>query len=122
MQSWQTAGPVAWERRFRPLITVVPYVVLAVMAAVTIPFRYDQPGSLAVVRALGAPAALWSLALVTVRLAWGTRIGVMGVFLAGLILFALVMVLRDAWFGFYTPVLYFYAFRIIGWPRELYFI
>jgi signal transduction histidine kinase len=46
----------------------------------------------------------------------------MGVFLAGLILFGLVMVLRNPWFGFYTPVLYFYAFRIIGWPRELYFI
>jgi signal transduction histidine kinase len=46
----------------------------------------------------------------------------MGVFLAGLILFGLVMAIRNPWFGFYSPVLYFYAFRIIGWPRELFFI
>ncbi len=122
MQSWQMAGPAGWEQRFRPMVTVVPYVLLAVMAALTIAFKHDQPGSLAIDLALCAAAAVWSLALFTLRPAWRDRIGVMGVFLAGLILFGLVMVLRNPWFGFYTPVLYFYAYRIIGWPRELYFV
>ncbi len=116
------AGPAGWEQRFRPMVTVVPYVALAVMAALTIAFKHDQPGSLAVDLVLCAAAAVWSLALFTLRPAWRDRIGVMGVFLAGLILFGLVMVLRDPWFGLYTPALYFYAYRIIGWPRELYFI
>ncbi|MFF4779055.1 sensor histidine kinase [Microtetraspora fusca] len=122
MQSWQMAGAAAWNQRFRPMVTVVPYVLLAVMAAVTIAFKHDQPGSLAIDLALCAAAAVWSLALFTLRPAWRDRIGVMGVFMAGLILFGLVMVLRDPWFGFYTPALYSYAFWIIGWPRELYFI
>ncbi|GAB3138495.1 sensor histidine kinase [Microbispora hainanensis] len=122
MQSWQMAGPAGWEQRFLPMVTVVPYVLLAVMAAVTIAFKHDQPGSLAVDLVLCAAAALWSLALFTLRPAWRDRTGVMGVFLAGLVVFGLVMVLRNPWFGLYTPALYFYAYRIIGWPRELYFI
>ncbi|MFG1867191.1 sensor histidine kinase [Micromonospora arborensis] len=104
------------------MITVVPYVLLAAMATLTIAFKHDQPGSLAIDLALCAAAAVWNLALFTLRPAWRDRIGVMGVFLAGLIIFGLVMVLRNPWFGFYTPALYFYAYRIIGWPRELYFI
>ncbi|XVQ87804.1 sensor histidine kinase [Microbispora siamensis] len=116
------AGPAGWEQRFRPMVTVVPYVLLAVMAALTIAFKHDQPGSLAIDLVLCAAAAVWSLALFTLHPAWRDRIGVMGVFLAGLILFGLVMVLRNPWFGLYTPALYFYAYRIIGWPRELYFI
>ncbi|MFE9668756.1 sensor histidine kinase [Microbispora bryophytorum] len=122
MESWQMAGPAGWEQRFRSMVTVVPYVLLAVMAALTIAFKHDQPGSLAVDLVLCAAAAVWSLALFTLHPAWRDRVGVMGVFLAGLILFGLVMVLRNPWFGLYTPALYFYAYRIIGWPRELYFI
>ncbi|MEV0972066.1 sensor histidine kinase [Microtetraspora glauca] len=122
MQSWQMAGPAGWEQRLRPMVTVVPYVLLAVMAALTIAFKHDRPGSLAIDLALCAAAAVWTLALFTLRPAWRDRIGLMGVFLAGLILFGLVMVLRNPWFGLYTPALYFYAYRIIGWPRELYFI
>ncbi|WP_432930750.1 sensor histidine kinase [Microbispora sp. CA-135349] len=116
------AGPAGWERRFRPMVTVVPYVLLAVMAALTIAFKHDQPGSLAIDLVLCAAAAVWSLVLFTLHPPWRDRIGVMGVFLAGLIVFGLVMALRNPWFGLYSPVLYFYAYRIIGWPRELYFI
>ncbi|WP_433345141.1 sensor histidine kinase [Microtetraspora malaysiensis] len=122
MQSWQMAGPAGWNQRFRPMVTVVPYVLLAVMAALTIAFKHNQPGSLAIDLALCAAAAVWSLALFTLHPEWRDRSGVMGLFLAGLILIGLVMVLRDPWFGFYTPALYFYAYRVIGWPRELYFI
>ncbi|WP_433411304.1 sensor histidine kinase [Microtetraspora malaysiensis] len=122
MQNWRMAGSAGWNQRFQPAVTVAPYVLLAVMAALTIAFKHNRPGSLAVDLALCAAAALWSLVLFTLRPQWRVRIGVMGVFLAGLILFGLVMVLRDPWFGFYTPALYVYAFWIIGWPRELYFI
>lgn len=122
MDNWRMAAPAGWERRLLPMITVVPYVLLAVMAALTIVVKHDQPGSLALDLALCAAAAVWKLVLFTLHPQWRGRVGVMSVFIAGLILFGLVMVVRDPWFGVYTPALYFYAFRIIGWPRELYFI
>jgi len=120
--SLQMAELAAWEKRFRPMVTVVPYVLLAVMAALTIAFLHDQPRHLAVDLALCAAAAVWTLALFTLRPAWRDRPAVMGVFLTGLMLFGLVMVIRDPWWGFYSIALYFYAFRIIGWPNELYFV
>ncbi|MEU1729119.1 sensor histidine kinase [Nonomuraea sp. NPDC005692] len=116
------AAPAGWERRLLPMVTVVPYVLLAVMAALTIVVKHDQPGSLALDLALCAAATVWKLVLFTLHPQWRGRVGVMSVFIAGLNLFGLVMVVRDPWFGVYTPALYFYAFRIIGWPRELYFI
>lgn len=122
MQSWQMAGPEGWEQRLKPTVTVVPYVLLAVLTGVTVGFKHGQPGALAVDLVLCAAAAGWNLVFFTVHPPWRERPGVMAVFLGGLILFGLVMVIRDPWFGFYTPALYFYAFRIIGWPRELYFI
>jgi signal transduction histidine kinase len=122
MQSWQTGGPAVWEHRSRHMVTVVPYVLLAVMAGVTVAVKHDQPGSLTIDLVLCAAAAIWSLVLFTLHPPWRARPVVMGVFLGGMILFGLVMVLRDPWFGLYTPALYFYAFRVIGWPHELWFI
>ncbi|MFC7274936.1 sensor histidine kinase [Paractinoplanes rhizophilus] len=118
METWQTA----WEQRQRPMVTVVPYVLLAFLAGLTVVYKHDQPGSLAIDLTLCAAAAVWNLIFFTVHPPWRERRGIMGVFLAGLILFGLVMVIRNPWFGFYSVALYFYAFRIIGWPRELYFI
>jgi signal transduction histidine kinase len=104
--------PTVWERRLTPLTTVVPYVVLAVLAVFT-----DAVG-----RLLCGLAALWILVLYTMHPPWRARPRVMGVFLAGLLLISLVLVVRDPWFGFSSAVCYFYAFRIIKWPAELYFI
>ncbi|MFI5892105.1 sensor histidine kinase [Actinoplanes sp. NPDC051513] len=118
METWQTA----WEQRQRPMVTVVPYVLLAFLAGLTVVYKHDRPGSLAIDLALCAAAAVWNLGFFTVHPPWRERRGIMGVFLAGLILFGLVMVIRNPWFGFYSVALYFYAFRIIGWPRELFFI
>src|SRR4051812_19074785 len=120
--SLQMAELAAWEKRFRPMVTVVPYVLLAVMAALTIAFLHDRPRHLATDLALSAAAAVWTLALFTLRPGWRERPAVMGVFLAGLIVFGFVMVVRDPWWGFYSIALYFYAYRIIGWPHELWFV
>ena len=81
-----------WDKRFKPMVTVVPYVLLAVMVAVTVAFTRHQPRYLAVDLALCAAAAVWSLVLFTARPAWRERRGVMGVFLAGLNVFGFVMV------------------------------
>ncbi len=120
MTDWQLAGPASWERRLAPMVTVVPYVLLAGLTALTVILRHGH--GIALDLALCAAAAVWNLVFFTVRPAWRDRPRIMGVFLAGLILLGLILAARHPWFGFYTPALYFYAFRIIGWPRELYFI
>jgi signal transduction histidine kinase len=113
----QPAWPAGWERRMRPMVTVLPYAVLAALAALTAVLR-PEPLDLG----LCAAAALWNLVLFTARPAWRERPAVVAVFLAGLNLFGLVMVLRDPWFGFYSIALYAFAFQVVGWPRELWFI
>ena len=103
-----------WQRRSEPLTTVVPYVLLALLAALRVRTWLDL--------ALCAGVALWILVFYTVRPAWRARRRVMGVFLTGLLVLTLILVIRDPWFGLYSPVCYFYAFRIIGWPAELFFV
>ena len=103
-----------WQRRSQPLTTVVPYVLLALLAALRVRTWLDL--------ALCAGMALWILVFYTVHPAWRARRRVMGVFLTGLLVLTLILVIRDPWFGLYSPVCYFYAFRIIGWPAELFFV
>ncbi|WP_221320593.1 sensor histidine kinase [Actinoplanes sp. L3-i22] len=118
MRSWQTAGPVAWEQRFQAMVTVVPYVLLAALAGLTVVLSPDFGLDLV----LCAVAAVWNLVFFTVHPPWRRRPGIMAVFLTGLIVIGFVLAARHAWFGFYTPALYFFAFRIIGWPREVFYI
>ncbi|GAA2636391.1 sensor histidine kinase [Paractinoplanes durhamensis] len=105
------------QSRLGWLTTVAPYVLLAILAAVTAVTGQDRLDLV-----LCALAALWIFGLYTVHPPWRDRPLVMRVFLAGLLLITLVLVVRNPWFGFYSAACYFYAFRIIGWPAELYFI
>ena len=114
---WTDNSP-AWVRRMDPLLIVVPYVLLVVLAGATVLAKQDDPGSLRVDLLLAAVAALWIPALYAAR----HRNNVMAVFLGGLIVLTFVQVLRDPWWAFFTPVCYLYAFRIIGWPTELFFV
>jgi signal transduction histidine kinase len=115
-------GPAEQQRRLEPLTTVVPYVMLAVLAAGTILFDWGAVRTLLVTLALSAVTALWILVMYTLHPAWRSRPRVMGVFLAVLLVITLIQVILNPWFGFYSAVCYFYAFRIINWPTELYFI
>ncbi len=65
MQTLTTAWPAEWQRKTEPLTTVVPYVMLAVLAAVTAVIKHDEPGSLAVDLVLCAAAAAWILVMFT---------------------------------------------------------
>ena len=111
-----------WERRIEPLLVVVPYVLLVLLVGATVATKRDEPGSLLIDLLICAVIALWILAGYVLRPAWRRRRRVMAVFLGGLIVLTFVMVLRDPWFGFFTPACYLYGFRLIGWPAELYFI
>ncbi|MFI1991626.1 sensor histidine kinase [Actinoplanes sp. NPDC020271] len=120
MTNWQTAGPADWERRLQPMVTVVPYLLLGGLTLFTVIVEHGH--GIALDLGLGAVAAGWNLVFFTVRPAWRDRPRIMEVFLGGLILLGLALAARHPWFGFYTPALYFYAYRIIGWPRELFYV
>ncbi|NKQ51400.1 sensor histidine kinase [Amycolatopsis sp. K13G38] len=97
-----------------PVVTVVPYVLLAVLVLVTVPIGPDP-----VVFWLCGAAAAWMLGVFTLRPGWRTRPVVMAVFFTVLLAITAVLVVRAPWFGFFTPAAYFYAFRVLRWPWRL---
>ncbi|GAA5190630.1 sensor histidine kinase [Rugosimonospora acidiphila] len=104
-----------WERRVRP----VPYALLAILAAFTVAVKISAPGSMIIDLALCALAAAWMLWMYTLHPAWQQRPWLMAVFLAGLLVITAVLVLRDPWFGVFTPACYLYAFSVLPWPWEV---
>jgi signal transduction histidine kinase len=107
------------ERTWPVRLTVAPYVLLAVLAAVTVPIKRSEHESMLVDLALCAVAAVWILGMFTLRPGWRERAVPMGIFVAGLVLIMAVLVVRDPWFGFLTPAGYFYSFVLLPWPSRL---
>jgi signal transduction histidine kinase len=107
------------ERRWPPLVTVVPYVLLAVLTVGTVIIKHSDLRSLTIDLGLCALAALWMLGVFTLHPKWRERTPHMLVFVAGLLVIIVVLVHRDPWFGFFTPAAYFYAFGVLPWPWEL---
>jgi signal transduction histidine kinase len=107
------------ERAWPMRLTVAPYVLLAFLAAVTVPIKRSQHESMLVDLLLCALAAAWILAMFTLRPAWRERTGPMTIFIAGFVLIMAAMVLRDPWFGFLTPAGYFFTFVLLPWPSRL---
>ncbi|MFG1624329.1 sensor histidine kinase [Kribbella sp. NPDC049227] len=107
------------ERVWPVRLTVVPSVLLAVLAALTVLIKRTEPRSLLIDLALCALIALWILGMFTLRPAWREQPRLMGVFLAGFVVILAVLVVRDPWFGFLTPAGYFYAFMLLPWPSRL---
>ncbi|MFI6858568.1 sensor histidine kinase [Streptomyces sp. NPDC050421] len=107
------------DERLLPLVTVVPYAILAVLSVVTVVVKRGDGRSLLVDLGLCAATALWILCMFTLRPAWWIRTSRMGVFVAGLVVLIGVLVLRDPWFGLLTPAGYFYSFGMLPWPWRL---
>ncbi|MFI6962396.1 histidine kinase [Streptomyces sp. NPDC050255] len=107
------------DERLLPLVTVVPYAILAVLAVVTIVVKRGDGRSLLIDLGLCAATALWMLCMFTLRPAWWSRAPMMGVFVAGLVVLIGILVLRDPWFGLLTPAGYFYSFGMLPWPWRL---
>jgi signal transduction histidine kinase len=89
------------------------------MVIATAGLKYSAWGSLRIDLALCALAAAWMLWMFTLHPAWRQRPRVMGVFIAGMVLVIAVLVIRDPWFGFFSPALYVYAFVLQPWPWRL---
>ncbi|WP_042387239.1 sensor histidine kinase [Streptacidiphilus melanogenes] len=105
-------------RRWPWAATVMPYLLLGLLALVTVADKGGSGGALAVDLALCALAAAWMLAVFTLHPQWRERPRVMAVFFTVLMAVVAVLVVRDPWFGFFTPACYVYAFRVVPWPWE----
>ena len=102
-----------------PLVTVVPYVLLAILVGFTAVTKRSAGGSLLIDLALCALLGAWMLWMFTLHPAWRARPPVMALFLAVLIAVMAVLVVRDPWFGFFAPAAYFFAFGLLPWPWRL---
>ncbi|QKG19175.1 sensor histidine kinase [Actinomadura verrucosospora] len=107
------------EQRRMPIVTVVPYVLLAVLTVFTAILKSSDAGSLLVDLGLCALAGAWMLWMFTLHPAWRERSTEMAVFFVGLLMITAVLVARDSWFGFFTPAAYIYAFSLLRWPWRL---
>ena len=106
-------------RRFLPLITVGPYVLLAILVLFMVAARYTSGTSLLIDLALCGLAAAWMLWMFTLHPAWRVRPRPMAVFFTGLVVIMAALVIRDPWFGFFAPAGYTFAFSVLRWPWRL---
>ncbi|TQL96499.1 signal transduction histidine kinase [Actinoallomurus bryophytorum] len=113
------SGHDEWNRRLLPLVTVVPYVLLAILTGVTVTIRRSDGDPFVIDLALCGLTAAWMLWMFTLHPAWRERPRAMGLFIGVLIVLMAILVIRDPWFGLFTPAGYFYSYRFLSWPSEL---
>jgi signal transduction histidine kinase len=111
--------PDAAERLLRPVLYVGPYILLVALAGFTVIQKHSHGGSLRIDLGLCAFEAVWMLWIFTLHPAWRVRPRVMAVFFTVFVAIMAILVIRDPWFGFFTPAGYFYAFGILRWPWRL---
>ncbi|QWF83997.1 sensor histidine kinase [Amycolatopsis sp. CA-230715] len=112
---WLTArgrGALLW-------ITVVPYLILAVLVGFTVFQERSDGRALLVDLALCAALALWTLWMFTLHPAWRERPRVMGVFFTVVVVLTAVLIARHSWYGFLVISAYGYAFALLPWPWRL---
>ena len=107
------------ERRMLPLVTVGPYVLLAILVVFTIVSKHAAVGSLRIDLVLCGLAGAWIAWMFTLHPAWRVRPRPMAVFFVVFVAIMAILVLRDPWFGFFTPAGYFFAFAVLRWPWRL---
>jgi signal transduction histidine kinase len=112
-------GQDPWNRRSLPIVSVGPYALLAILTTITVAIRRSNGDPFVIDLVLCALTAAWMLWMFTLHPAWRERPRVMGLFLAVLIVLMAILVIRDPWFGLFTPAGYTYSFRLLPWPSEL---
>jgi len=120
---WSRDYPEQWHdgqlRLARAMVGVVPYVMLAFSAALTLVLYrgHWETGSPVTPLVLCGLAAAWTLWMYTLHPAWHDRPRLMGLFVAVLLALMTVMVAEYSWLGFYTFTGYYYVYWLVGsWP------
>ncbi|MGH3068845.1 MAG: sensor histidine kinase, partial [Streptosporangiaceae bacterium] len=91
----------------------------AILVLFTVAARFASGISLIINLALCGLAAAWMLWMFTLHPAWRVRQRPMAVFFTVLVAIMAALVIRDPWFGFFTPAGYMYAFSVLPWPWRL---
>jgi signal transduction histidine kinase len=95
----------------------VPYVLLGVLAVMTLP-RKEHSAVLVLGLSLCVLAAAWMLFLETLNRSWLDRAH-SAVFVTGLMVITAVLVILDSWFGFFAAVCFGYARARLRWPWQM---
>jgi signal transduction histidine kinase len=109
--------PDPWEGTLdlaRVAIDVVPYVMLAFSAILTLVIAHAYNESPLIPLVLCGLAAAWTLGMYTLHPAWRDRPRLMGVFVAVLLAIMTAMVVNYSWLGFYSFTGYYYVYRLVG--------
>ena len=109
--------PEPWEGTIefaRAAIDVVPYVMLAFSAVLTVVIARTYHESSFGPLLLCAIAAGWTLGMFTLNPAWRGRPAPMAAFVVVLLAIMTVMVTEYSWLGFYTFTGYYYIYRLVG--------
>jgi signal transduction histidine kinase len=107
------------DSRWSTVLAITPYVVLGTLVAFTLGIEWGAWSRLAPDLALCAGLAVWILVFRSLQLRWAERPAAISVFLTGAILFNLVLVLREGYFGFLAIATFTFAFSLAAWPWEL---
>jgi signal transduction histidine kinase len=107
-QGGEPAELELFERLERPLLGILPYLMLVVSLLATALLPASRP-ALPVALILSATVAAWTLWVFALHPGWRDRRGIMAVFLVVLLALAAALVAVDPWFGFFAFACYFYA-------------
>jgi signal transduction histidine kinase len=104
-------------KRLSPAGAAVPYVLLAVLAAMMVPHD-EQSTAVVLGLSLCVLAAAWVFFLETLNRSWLGRAHA-AVFVTGLMMITAVLVVLDSWFGFFAAVCFGYARARLRWPWQM---
>ena len=102
-----------WERWEQPAMAALPYVMLVIVASMTVAIKWgESTGDLLIDLGLAAAAGAWMLWNFTLHPAWRQRPRRMVIFFVVLAILMALLVLRAPWYGFFTFTGYLYAFYL----------
>jgi signal transduction histidine kinase len=102
-----------WERWEQPAMAALPYVMLVIVASMTVVIKWgESTGDLLIDLGLAAAAGAWILWNFTLHPAWRQRPRRMVIFFVVLAILMALLVLRAPWYGFFTFTGYLYAFYL----------
>ncbi|WP_345764053.1 sensor histidine kinase [Diaminobutyricibacter sp. McL0608] len=104
--------------RWRTVLTVVPYLVLAMLVVFSLLVGWGDWVRLVPELVLCAAYGLWVLGM-RALLRRRESPAVVAVFMTGLIAINFMLVLFDSWFAFLTIATFTFAYSIVPWPWEL---
>ncbi len=102
-----------WDGREMPLLNVLPYVLLVISTAMAVGIDHGN-GTKVIIDIVGAAAAAaWMLWFIALHPRWEQRRVLMGVFFAGLMAIAAVLVLNNPIYGFFSWTGYIWIYRAL---------